>query len=685
MEFNQDLILQEIPLFTNLSHQEHRLIKERSTVLEYKKGQIIYEEGAPADNFYCVLSGRVVTYTKDAQGNVCVLEYLHRGKYFGIISLLTGEPHSVTAEAYNDTLLLVIKKDNFDFILKKIPILAIDLSQTLSRRIKNKSLHHKTIFESTVVSVFSSYSQSGKTIYALNSALSLKKETHKPVIILDICPRGKVHSLCRKLEDRQDQKISKTSFTSEDKYKIIDLTGPQIDFSGVIKDSIFKNKYGIDLICLDYDPGNNFCIKGLVRILSILVNDYYYLILDLPSRMDDFVFSTLNQSDVVHILSSPDSVDLKRTHNLIKRLKSEFNFQENKIKVIINEYKLSKLSHQQQMELLEHSIYATLPKIHLVGEEKLVLDQPDSEYARVIRRISRQLGDSLVGVVLGVGVGYGFCHIGVLKVIEEEKIPVDIICGASVGAVIAALWATGKSSQEILEITQEFKEPKFAWNLVDLTIPKLGFIKGNRLYKFLKKYLGNKTFYDVKLPLVIVASDVRKKESRILDKGSLVEALMASCAMPGVFLPFRFREEILFDGGVINPLPTEPLFKIGVKKIIAVNVTPSREDVLNQYEKLKKQFVESREIVKAKKRKLFSLKQYFQEKFRTNILEIIFDSIEVMQSELAKKEAQLADIVLHPDTSGLHWLELYRAEDFAKRGEIETRRNLDKIWQVINE
>jgi L-serine deaminase len=79
------------------------------------------------------------------------------------------------------------------------------------------------------------------------------------------------------------------------------------------------------------------------------------------------------------------------------------------------------------------------------------------------------------------------------------------------------------------------------------------------------------------------------------------------------------------------------------------------------------------------------LGRHFKDNFKTNILDIIFSSIEILQSEVAEKEAQLADIVLHPDTSGLYWLELHRAREFAKRGEEETRRQLDKIWQIINE
>ena len=450
-----------------------------------------------------------------------------------------------------------------------------------------------------------------------------------------------------------------------------------------IKNFILKNEFGVDLACLFYKPEDESFIRRLVDIMSFLVNDYHYIILDLPSVMDKCIFAVLNQSDLIHILTSPDSVDLQRTHNLIERLKIDFNFQESKIKVIINEYRLSRLAYEEQIGMLESAIFATLPKIELAASDRLILDSPTCEYARAIRRISRQVGDCQVGLALGVGVAYGFCHIGVLKVIEEEKIPIDVICGSSIGALLAALWVTGKSAEEILEITREFREPKFIWNIVDLTIPTVGFIKGKKLYGFLKKHLGSKTFHDVKLPLKVIASDVKRKEPKILDRGLLADAIMASCAMPGVFMPFKFREEILFDGGVVSPLPTEPLFKLGVKKIIAVNVTPSREDILKQYSKIKEEMAGIPEAIK--KRRWFSLRQYFRDKFKNNILDFVFSSIEILQSEVAEKESQLADIVLHPDTQGLFWLELHKAKEFAKRGEEEARRNLDKIWQVINE
>lgn len=668
---NKDSILKEIPLFAALTDEERNIIKERSGFLEYKKGQIIYEENSDADAFYCVVLGRVMIYTKGESGDETTLEYLHRGKYFGIISLLTGDTHSVTARAINDSTLLVIKKADFDFVLTRVPKLAIDLSQVLSRRLKNKDLHQKTIFETTVISVFSSYSPVGKTSYALNLALSLQKETQKKVAVLEITLFDKMHSLLQRLEIKGE-------------YKTIDLCSPLTEPQKIIGDATLKDNFGIDLICLQHKPENEDCLKRLVGILSLLLNDYNYIILDLPSLMEPSVFAILNQSDLIHILTSPEPVDLKRTRSLIERLKTDFRFEDSKIKVIINEYKLAKLSYEEQSEVLGYPIFATLPKIGLESSDRFVLDAADCEYAKVIRRISRQVGDCIVGLALGVGVAYGFCHLGVLKVIEEEKIPIDIISGSSVGAFIASLWAIGKSSQEILEIFKEFKEARYAWELVDLTFSLRGFMKGNKVYRFLKRHLGDKTFYDVKLPLKIVATDVKRKESRVLNKGFLVDAIMASCTMPGIFMPFQLREGMLFDGGVINPLPTEVLFNAGAKKIIAVNVTPSREDFLKEYEKLKESKVTVSSVI-SKKHSFFDFRRYLKNKLRLNILGIVFSSIEVMQSEIAKKEAQLADVVLHPDTSGLYWLELHKAKEFAKRGEEETRRNLAKIRQVINE
>ncbi len=642
--FNKESTVRQLPLFSQLKAQEIELITERSSLVEYKKNQIIYHEGDPPDAFYCIVTGRVKIFNLDPMGTENLLEYLHRGKYFGIISLLTGEGHSVNAEVINDSLILKIQKEDFNLILNKIPKLAIDLSQMLSRRLKRKDIHTKTIFESTIISVYSSYKGAGRTVFATNLALSLKKETNKNVILIDVSSKG--------------NEVKKTT-------PIIDLSNFSLEEER-IQGAISKSDLNIDFLKTIYDSKSTLSPKGVATLLSFLTNDYHYIVLDLPFRMDEMVFKTLSQSDLIFLISSPDEIDLKATLKLIAELADLAKYKEDKIKIIINEHRFAEgVSHEERVRILKHQVFSTLPLFKSELPDRIILTQPDNKYSKVVRRISRQIGDCMVGLALGSGAAYGLAHIGVLKVIEEENIPIDVISGSSIGAVIACLWASGKTVQELEEFASQLKEKRFIFKMIDLTFPKTGFIRGYKLSKLLREYLGKKTFYDIKIPLKILACNVKSKQTVTIDSGSLVDAVMASCAMPGIFKPVRYKDELLLDGGVLNPLPTEILVKTGAKKIIAVNVIPSREDILKAYQETKRR--KSKDVLE------------------TNILDYIFSSIEMMEYELARIEAQQADIILHPDIRGLNWLEFHRVGEFIKRGEEEIRRNLGRIKELMAE
>ncbi|MCM8779983.1 MAG: cyclic nucleotide-binding domain-containing protein, partial [Candidatus Omnitrophica bacterium] len=336
MDIDRQAIIRQIPLFSGLTDAQRRIIFDKSAIVFYRKDEIIYKEGDGPSAFYCIIAGRVLLSAKDKSGNENILEYLHRGKYFGIISLLTGEPHSVTAVAINDSMILRIEAEDFKAVLAKAPQLSIDLMQTLSRRLKRKDLHEKTIFESTVISVFSSHTQSGKTIYAINLALSLEKETRKKILLVDIASKGKSHRIPQKLGA---------------KGQVGELDLDYFDLSAVesFKDFILKDAYGIDIVCVSYESSNADNVKKIISALSMLVNDYHYIILDLPVAMDETMLGILNQSDVIELVSSPDEVGLKKTNRLIERLKREYNFNPEKIKIIVNEYKQTKLRYEDKV------------------------------------------------------------------------------------------------------------------------------------------------------------------------------------------------------------------------------------------------------------------------------------------------------------------------------------------------
>ncbi len=669
-------VISQMPLFSNLTNRDREAVASRASLIEYKKGEIIYKQSDPPDAFYCIVSGRVSVYVLDGHGEENALEYLHRGNYFGIISLLTGESHSVYSRAINDSILLRIEKKDFDSLLEEIPKLAIHLSLTLSRRLKRKDLHPKSIFESTIVAVYSCYSRAGRTIYATNLALSLKKQTNKNVILVDISPKpGRIAKL----------------FNLESGYGIVDMASYRFE-QNKIKNYILRDIFGIDLFSIAHIPRQAYDFDQVTHILSYLTNDYHFIVVDLPYQMDEVVFKALSQADFVHILTSPTHQDLSRTYHLVERLKREIKYEEEKIKVLLNQHKDSILSHQDIVYILKHPVLATLPNIeiehNIANQARLVEIYPDCEYAKAVRRISRQLGDVLVGLALGSGAAFGLAHIGVLKVLEEEKIPIDVIVGTSVGSMVAALWASGTTAAEIQDIFSQIKNKRIFLSISDLTLPKVSFFKGSNIAKFLRKYLGKKTFHDLKIPLKIICCDIRNKRELVIEDGDLKEAVMASMAMPGIFRPIIKDKSVLMDGGILSPLPTNTLVKSGFRKIIAVNVVPAPEDILRIREKLKLR--EDKEISEINKkpileRNILLFKRALRNMYNQNILDYIFTSIETMQYVLVRLGIEQADITLHPDTSGLNWFEFSQVEELIRRGEEETRINLPKIKEIISE
>lgn len=178
-----------------------------------------------------------------------------------------------------------------------------------------------------------------------------------------------------------------------------------------------------------------------------------------------------------------------------------------------------------------------------------------------------------VGLALGSGGAKGLSHIAVIEYLENMKIPIDMIAGSSIGAVIGAVYLCGnmkKLKDDMLLFTK-----KELLSVVDITIPKSGLIKGNSFIKFITKYIPeNAKIEDLPRPLAIVATDYYTGKQIIFRKGNILEALRASVSIPGVLIPAVYGDTILIDGGVANPLPVDVLKDMGSGLTIAVNLHP---------------------------------------------------------------------------------------------------------------
>ncbi len=306
---------------------------------------------------------------------------------------------------------------------------------------------------------------------------------------------------------------------------------------------------------------------------------------------------------------------------------------------------------------------------------------------------------SKVGLALGGGSAKGMCYIGILKVLEKHKIPIDYISGTSVGALIGALYCAGYSPDEIEKIVEDLN-----WRrLFDFTEFRHGLIRGKRIEKLLKKLLKGKTFENLKIPLVVTAVDVHHGEEVVFDSGDLVKAVHASTAIPGVFAPVVINRREYVDGGVMDPVPVGVLKKKGVKKIIAVNLTvplkrlqfrkatpkeknPFMQEFLDSGIKNLKRVLKNDHILPSSV--LWFLTPKRLEGFSTTqippVLKTVLRSYNIVFNEFAhlRMQEHKPDIILSPNVSDVHLFDFHRYKYCIKKGEFAASRRIGEIKKL---
>lgn len=173
-----------------------------------------------------------------------------------------------------------------------------------------------------------------------------------------------------------------------------------------------------------------------------------------------------------------------------------------------------------------------------------------------------------VGLALGSGAARGLAHIGVLNALTEEKIPIDMVAGTSAGALIGALYCSGANLKLIQQLAVELRRK----DLLDIAVPRVGFIKGNKIEELLKLLTRGKNIEELNIPFCAVAADIIRGEKVVLDRGPLYRAVRASISIPGVFTPVHYGDFVLVDGGIIDRVPVSVVKEMGADIIVGVDV-----------------------------------------------------------------------------------------------------------------
>lgn len=274
--------------------------------------------------------------------------------------------------------------------------------------------------------------------------------------------------------------------------------------------------------------------------------------------------------------------------------------------------------------------------------------------------MARRIAGRQIGLALSSGNARGIAHIGVLRVLEEEGIPVDVLAGTSAGSLFGAMYAAGKSLDEIMAFARDLpKITGLRFGLWDFSLPpRSSLIQGKKTLKYIQEFLGNKTFADLEIPFYVVAADFHSGEELVFHSGPVAEAVRASISIIGVFKPLELNGRHFIDGGTVNPVPTSVLYDQGVETIIASSVIPDLEERLERQDMRRQGRL-------------------------PNIIGIIAGAMEIMESEIIKSRMGPVDVLIKPEVADIHTMQYEQADEFIRRGEEAARKHVHEIKALI--
>jgi len=255
-----------------------------------------------------------------------------------------------------------------------------------------------------------------------------------------------------------------------------------------------------------------------------------------------------------------------------------------------------------------------------------------------------------IGLALGSGGSRGLAHIGVIKALEENNIPIDFIAGSSIGAMAGGFYAAGLSIKKMEEISLETNWRRM-FSLVDPHL-KQGLISGEKVKTFIEGYVDGKKIEDCKIPFVAVATDLKTGEIVILNKGEMAQAIRASISIPLVFKPVEIDGKTLADGGLSAPVPVEIVRGMGADIIIAINLD----------------------------------KHYHDEEWKPGWYDIANGSLNILRHHLALSNVASADMVINIDVGkNNYWYQFINGQDKILTGEKATKEILPRLQEIINQ
>jgi NTE family protein len=610
--------------------------------ISFAKDDTVVRIGEPGDVFYVVLDGELDVW--DAGEPPRQTGSLKRGDYFGEMALLQGGKRTATVTVARRARLLAIDKPAFERLFLNNPKAIEHFARVLSKRLAGLTRGDRAQRSTTTISVASRRGLKGETLVARALAAILKQLTRTEVICVEVRPGAEASdpTTLDLLSDSLDAAPRMFAPGSASR-----AGGPTV-LKIALRPGLDPERYG----------------NLLSNLVSKLSGTFSFIILDLGSDTPGLIESARAYSDAfVALIDKPGDDPGVGGAGSMKVLRVINLFNETSRPVAI--------SSSEPFVLPRSPVFARA----IDEASDFIRANPRSAPGLPIHRLAHKLLGTSIGLALGGGAAFGLAHIGVLKVLDDAGVQIDLVAGCSQGSIVAVGYASGLTPSEMIDIAHDLGAKRNFLAGADPTFfTKPGILAGQRIVTMMRPYLkGKETFEQLVLPCRTVATDIETGERIAIGTGRLETAYRASSAVPMVMTPVRVGERVLVDGGVADPVPAEVTREMGADLIVAVNVVPRLkrgvETVLSSWYRTMNTFNPLNYLVDSEK--------------MPSMFDIVMNSMQTLQYELGNFKAISADVLINPDLSDFTWIEYYRAEELIERGAAAARRALPAIEKAI--
>ena len=637
--------LSRVPLFSSIPADHIREIAGLFTKEFYHKGDVICRQDEPGNSMYVIHSGTVSVFKK-ADGQVFFMNELKRGNFFGEMSLLSGAHRNSTVEASLDVTVFCLTRENFDVLIKTNRSIGLYLSRFYAKRM---SIEAKGGCPQAMVPTFYAVSATGPELgvshFLYSVSFHISDESHKRVVVIE--PHLEGDRIMERYDltriECPDQGLFR--LLPPDSYKFEDIhwyqhlsgfhvlqlrTGFSDRLSEIMPILMASLKESYDVVFFNL----THCLNDMERLFIRLCDRTLLLIHNTEEKLGD-VRSRLSELEVI----CGTSAFLGRIRVGVSHLYGEKGVARQELK--------------QRLGLSE------TPGIWVDRSELAINDRIDTEKCfpvRGPRAVAREIAGIRLGLALGAGGARGWAHIGVLKVLEEAGIHIDMISGTSMGALVGGIYAATASVEKLKLSTIDhiLTKADTRRKIFDYTLPRQGLFRGNKAAQLVRNAVNNADFMDLMIPTYLVGVDILNEEEVIFETGDVTNAVRSSIAIPAVFSPFKHQGRWMVDGGLLNPVPVDVLLRKGADMVIAVCI----ESKPSETKPLKK---------------------------KPSIKQIISQTISIVHGRATSDFVKNADLVLYPDVGAYAWDDFHQGIALMRCGMEECFGRLPDIKKMITE